>query len=70
MIASKVPSKESDIWALGVVAWECFSQGETPFAGVALNEVRELITSGRLLAQPSVSSARCRVLLTTDTPWL
>eukprot|EP00730_Choanoeca_flexa_P003726 TRINITY_DN11487_c0_g1_i2.p1 TRINITY_DN11487_c0_g1~~TRINITY_DN11487_c0_g1_i2.p1 ORF type:complete len:619 (+),score=107.82 TRINITY_DN11487_c0_g1_i2:33-1889(+) len=69
MLASKAPSKESDVWALAVVGWECFSAGRLPYNGLDLPAVRQKVTSYQLLDKPSTCpSPVWNVLMTCFVP--
>ncbi|XP_047472737.1 vascular endothelial growth factor receptor 2-like [Penaeus chinensis] len=51
-------STQSDVWAFGVVMWEMFSLGRTPFPGVSVDEnfVKKL-ESGLRMERPRFSTA-------------
>lgn len=41
-----------DVWSYGVLLWEIFSFGSTPYSGMTNNKARELIDSGYRLPAP------------------
>ncbi|PIK34317.1 Tyrosine-protein kinase Fps85D [Apostichopus japonicus] len=42
----------SDVWSYGVLLWEIFSIGSTPYLGMNNNEAREKIEGGYRMNQP------------------
>jgi serine/threonine-protein kinase len=57
----KPVSPQTDVWALGVVAYECLT-GRRPFEGETVEEVREAILRGRASPPSSVNPALPRAL--------
>ncbi|XP_046873452.1 tyrosine-protein kinase TXK [Hypomesus transpacificus] len=49
-------SSKSDVWSFGVVMWEVFTQGRTPYEGRTNPEVVEDITRGLRLYRPGHAS--------------
>ncbi|XP_035377504.1 tyrosine-protein kinase Tec isoform X2 [Electrophorus electricus] len=45
-------SSKSDVWSFGVLMWEVFSDGRTPFGNKSNAEVVEEVTQGRRLYKP------------------
>ena len=41
-----------DVWSYGVLAWEIFSKGGTPYQGMTNTRARELIDSGYRMPAP------------------
>ena len=41
-----------DVWSFGVLAWEIFSKGGTPYQGMTNTRARELIDSGYRMPAP------------------
>jgi len=41
-----------DVWSYGVLAWEIFSKGGTPYQGMTNTRARELIDSGFRMPAP------------------
>ena len=46
-------SEASDVWSLGVLLSELFSQGKMPYAELGFQEVREFVVGGQVLTPPS-----------------
>lgn len=42
----------SDVWAFGILLWELFSMGETPYLGFSNSEASEKVIQGYRLPQP------------------
>lgn len=45
-------TSQSDVWSYGVLLWEIFSRGSTPYPGMNNNEAREKIEAGYRMNQP------------------
>jgi serine/threonine protein kinase len=45
-------SSKSDVWAFGVVMWEVYSEGKTPFENLKNDQVVDFVTSGGTLQVP------------------
>jgi serine/threonine protein kinase len=45
-------STKSDIWSFGVVMWEIFESGATPFGGMSNKQVVEELQRGTTLNKP------------------
>ncbi|KAE9549324.1 hypothetical protein FO519_007459 [Halicephalobus sp. NKZ332] len=43
---------KSDVWSFGVVVWELFSRGNTPYEGMDLEQVVNFLEQGNRLFQP------------------
>ncbi|KJE94701.1 hypothetical protein CAOG_08875 [Capsaspora owczarzaki ATCC 30864] len=43
---------ESDIWSMGVLAWEVFTYGDTPYKAVPLDQLVTFLETGKRLARP------------------
>ncbi|KTF75138.1 hypothetical protein cypCar_00049033, partial [Cyprinus carpio] len=50
-------SNKSDVWSFGVLMWEVFSEGKTPFENRSNLEVVEQVTQGGRLYRPHRASA-------------
>ncbi|XP_016340343.1 tyrosine-protein kinase TXK-like [Sinocyclocheilus anshuiensis] len=50
-------SNKSDVWSFGMLMWEVFSEGKTPFENRSNLEVVEEVTQGGRLYRPHRASA-------------
>jgi len=53
----KVYTQASDVWSYGVVLWEIFSFGETPYCALDTEEILAFLQKGKRLEKPSHASA-------------
>ena len=51
-IEHNIYSTKSDIWSYGVLLWELFSRGETPFKEIRYYHLIHYLNSGHRLSQP------------------
>lgn len=52
VLSSSTYSTKSDVWSLGVVLWEVFSQGACPYASCGVEQVALYVTEGGRLEKP------------------
>ncbi|KAM6426160.1 tyrosine-protein kinase Fes/Fps isoform 2-T2 [Liasis olivaceus] len=45
-------SSESDVWSFGILLWEAFSLGATPYANMSNQQTREAVEKGTRLSPP------------------
>ncbi|KAH9278330.1 Tyrosine-protein kinase Fer [Echinococcus granulosus] len=45
-------TSKCDVWSFGILLWEIFSAGDTPYHGLTNNETRDLVENGYRLTTP------------------
>lgn len=51
MVSSSVVGKYTslcDVWSFGILMWEIFSAGKTPYSGMKNQEARDKVDAGKL----------------------
>lgn len=51
-LASNRYTSKCDVWSFGILLWEMFTSGDTPYRGLSNNETRDLVESGYRLKTP------------------
>eukprot|EP00040_Diaphanoeca_grandis_P027558 m.157091 g.157091 ORF g.157091 m.157091 type:complete len:1661 (+) comp31039_c0_seq1:243-5225(+) len=64
-IQQGVYTRDSDCWSFGVLMWEVFCFGRTPFGTFTPQEVRDEVLGGRTLKPPMTCSERVAELMKT-----
>ncbi|KAJ7310535.1 hypothetical protein JRQ81_007459 [Phrynocephalus forsythii] len=62
LLYSKFSSK-SDVWAFGVLMWEVYSLGKTPYERFSNSETTEHVTKGLRLYRPQLASERVYAIM-------
>ena len=63
VLANGFFSSYSDVWSFGVVMWELFALGETPYVGYSGSDVAKYVTNGYRLEAPSECDDRIYMLM-------
>lgn len=50
---NRVLTSKSDVWSFGIVLWELFSFGETPYQDIEIYQLKRAILSGYTLEKPA-----------------
>jgi serine/threonine protein kinase len=51
-IAKKHFTQASDVWSYGIMVWEIFSYGATPYPGMKVKELVSAVVEGKRLDKP------------------
>ena len=55
-LTEMVFSSQSDVWSFGVVLWELFSLGQTPYPGMGFNELIRELQGGYRMDKPQFAT--------------
>lgn len=55
-IATRTYTAKSDVYSMGVLLWEIYSGGATPYAELAAGEIMAAVRAGHRLARPTAST--------------
>lgn len=55
-MTTRAYSAKSDVYSIGVLLWEIYSGGRTPFAELAIGEVVRAVLAGARLPRPSAET--------------
>ncbi|XP_015265874.1 PREDICTED: tyrosine-protein kinase Fes/Fps [Gekko japonicus] len=56
-------SSESDVWSFGILLWEAFSLGATPYASMSNQQARESVEKGKRMSAPDQCPAEVYQLM-------
>ncbi len=62
-ILERLYTTSSDVWSFGVLCWETFALGESPYPGLGVNELIMSIVQGHRMARPAACPADVYVCL-------
>ncbi|XP_070578704.1 tyrosine-protein kinase receptor TYRO3-like isoform X2 [Ptychodera flava] len=51
-LGENIYTTSTDVWSFGVVMWEIFTRGKTPYRGIHNHDIHEFLQRGRRLKQP------------------
>lgn len=60
---NKQLTSKSDVWSFGILLWELFTYGETPFQNIEPYQVKRHIMNGRTLDRPPYANDNVYALM-------
>ncbi|XP_078000748.1 tyrosine-protein kinase Mer-like [Glandiceps talaboti] len=51
-LGENIYTTQTDVWSFGVVMWEIFTRGKTPYRGIHNHDIHDYLQRGRRLKQP------------------
>jgi AXL receptor tyrosine kinase len=62
-LLDNIYNEKTDVWSFGVVCWEIFSLGRSPYPGIDNGDIPEYISSGKRLKQPTLCPNEVYVIM-------
>lgn len=63
---NRILTTKSDVWSFGILLWELFSFGETPYQDIEIYQLKRNLLNGYIMEKPPYANANMYVYVSLN----